>query len=403
MVKLHRGWITAVIIGDTGSGKTQTFNRFSEFVNIGDTFSGLTGSRTGLAYSFVDHKQKGWHVHIGRYPANSRKILIVDEAQRISQKDLITISKAMDEGFLQIDRVKSKGYESMTRLILICNPKDQKIMDNYQFGCETLTELFDPTIIRRMDFAVFINTNDINDLAFINRIDDQLSESIITPEMLRALIFWAWNLKPDQIRFDKNATAMCMEMTNTFERTFGNSTKIPLIHGVEFRKTLARLGAAFAVLSLSSNDDFSELIITTDHIKMAGEFLYSIYLNKNCCLNDVSDIEKSRNQIENYDAIANLFLDKREKEKHAFNHQPVFSAIIYHLRINSSIQRTDLAEIIDCTPEAISKHIKSLKRFNLIETTPNGYTKLPKFNKFLHRFLNEHQDFLENLFGDDYE
>jgi DNA-binding MarR family transcriptional regulator len=403
VVKLHRGWITAVIIGDTGSGKTQTFNRFSEFVNIGDTFSGLTGSRTGLAYSFVDHKQKGWHVHIGRYPANSRKILIVDEAQRISQKDLITISKAMDEGFLQIDRVKSKGYESMTRLILICNPKDQKIMDNYQFGCETLTELFDPTIIRRMDFAVFINTNDINDLAFINRIDDQLSESIITPEMLRALIFWAWNLKPDQIRFDKNATAMCMEMTNTFERTFGNSTKIPLIHGVEFRKTLARLGAAFAVLSLSSNDDFSELIITTDHIKMAGEFLYSIYLNKNCCLNDVSDIEKSRNQIENYDAIANLFLDKREKEKHAFNHQPVFSAIIYHLRINSSIQRTDLAEIIDCTPEAISKHIKSLKRFNLIETTPNGYTKLPKFNKFLHRFLNEHQDFLENLFGDDYE
>lgn len=79
--EIIRGWLVIIIIGDSGSGKTQTHSRFAEFVNIGDCFSGLTGSRTGLSYALVEHKQKGWQVRIGRYPANSRKILTVDETQ----------------------------------------------------------------------------------------------------------------------------------------------------------------------------------------------------------------------------------------------------------------------------------------------------------------------------------
>ena len=51
-------------------------------------FSGLTGSRTGLAYALVEHKQKGWQVRVGRYPANSRKILTVDEVQHLPDWDL---------------------------------------------------------------------------------------------------------------------------------------------------------------------------------------------------------------------------------------------------------------------------------------------------------------------------
>ena len=54
--EIVRGWLISVIIGDSGSGKTQSHTRFAEFVNIGDCFSGLTGTRTGLAYALVEHK-----------------------------------------------------------------------------------------------------------------------------------------------------------------------------------------------------------------------------------------------------------------------------------------------------------------------------------------------------------
>ncbi len=186
----------------------------AEFVNIGDCFSGLTGTRTGLAYALVEHKQKGWQVRIGRYPANSRKILTVDETQHLPDWDLRAISKAMEEGFLQIDRVKSKGYESMTRLIMICNPKKDRVMDSYSFGCESLKGLFPPTIIRRADLAVFANSGDIQDLSFINRKRRRHAPRKITPEMLRAVIYWTWNLKPEQIIFTSEAEDFCLEQAD---------------------------------------------------------------------------------------------------------------------------------------------------------------------------------------------
>ena len=148
--EIIRGWLVTAVVGDAGTGKSQTTQRLAEFVDIVDTFSGLTGSRTGLSYALVEHQQKGWQVKIGRYPANSRKLLIVDEAQHLPDWDVRTLAKAMEEGFLQVDRVQSKGYESQTRLILIANPKKDRIMDTFAFGCEALKTLFPPMILRRV-------------------------------------------------------------------------------------------------------------------------------------------------------------------------------------------------------------------------------------------------------------
>ena len=167
--EIIRGWLVTAIVGDAGTGKSQTTQRLAEFVDIGDTFSGLTGSRTGLSYALVEHQQKGWQVKIGRYPANSRKLLIVDEAQHLPDWDVRTLAKAMEEGFLQVDRVQSKGYESQTRLILIANPKKDRIMDTFAFGCEALKTLFPPMILRRIDLAVFANTSDLQDLSFASQ------------------------------------------------------------------------------------------------------------------------------------------------------------------------------------------------------------------------------------------
>jgi len=36
---------------------------------------------------------------------------------------------------------------------------------------------------------------------------------------------------------------------------------------------------------------------------------------------------------------------------------------------------------------------KLLKKFNLVDSQKNGYSKKPKFNKFLRKFLKAHPDF----------
>jgi len=396
--EIIRGWLVTVIIGDSGSGKTQTHQRIAEFINVGDCFSGLTGSRTGLAYALVEHKQKGWQVRVGRYPANSRKILTVDEAQHLPDWDLRTISKAMEEGFLQIDRVQSKGYESQTRLIMIANPKKDLVMDSFSFGCESLTTILPPTIIRRTDIAVFANSGDLKDLSFINRRRAEGNRRRITPEMLRAVVYWVWNLRPEQIIFTAEAEDYCLKRAQELSELYGYAVDVPLITLSDCRNNLARVAAAFAALRVSADESFARLVVQPRHVHMAAEFLSRLYSHDNCSLDDYSEICRASSQLVDYDQIEGAFLKKWERAKHAGGNDDAgyFPRLIFILRVTKVIRRDDLAEQAGCSVETVKRAVRLLKRFNLLDTTRDGYVKKPKFNKFLRRFVRKHPKFLED-------
>jgi hypothetical protein len=386
-----------VVVGDSGTGKTQTHQRIAEFANVGDCLSGLTSSRTGLAYALVEHKQRGWQVRVGRYPANTRKILTVDEAQHIPEWEMRTISKAMEEGFLQIDRVQSKGYESQTRLVMIANPKQDAIMDTFTMGCESLKSIFPPTIIRRVDIAVFANATDVKDLSCINRKRSDRSNRKITPEMLRAVIFWAWNLRSDQIIFTSEAENYCLMMAEELPKNYGHAVDIPLIKQSDCRNNIARVAAAFAVLDMSADDTFSRLIVEKKHVHQAAQFLDEVYSHENCGLDEYSEVLRLGSELVDYDAIERTFIKKWENEKHAHTEDTGhFAHLIGILRVTPAIRRDDLAEQAGCSVDTVKRAIKILKRFNLIDSTKDGYVKKPKFNKFLRRFVKERPEFFES-------
>jgi len=394
--EIIRGWIVSVIIGDSGSGKTQAHQRIAEFVNIGDSFSGLTGSRTGLVYALVEHKQKGWQVRIGRYPANTRKLLAVDEVQYLSEWDLSAMSKAMEEGFIQIDRVQSKGYESQTRLIMIANPKKNQIMDSFSFGCESLRTIFKPAIIRRTDIAVFANSGDLQDLSLINRSSSSGAQRRVTPEMLRAVIYWAWNLRPEQIIFTSEATSYCLDKATAMSKVYAYATEVPLLTFSDARKTLARIAAAFAALMVSADKNFTRLVIEPKHVHLAAEFLNRIYSHDNCGLDDYSEIMKLGSQLTDYEEIEKIFLEKWKREKFASNKEKGnFPRLIQTLRVTETIRRDDLAEQSGCSNETVKRAVRLLKRFNLIDTTRDGYVKKAKFIKFLRRFVKNQPEFFK--------
>jgi 5S rRNA maturation endonuclease (ribonuclease M5) len=394
--KLIRGWLVTVVLGDAGSGKTQTYQAIAEHIGVGDILSGLTASRTGLAYALVEHKQKGWQVRVGRYPANSRKLLTVDEVQFIPERDLRTISKAMEEGFLQIDRVQSSGYESQTRLILIGNPRKDAVMDEFSFGCDALDAVFPPTVIRRTDLVVFANYGDIRDLSFINKRSAGGSTRKVTPEMFRAVVFWAWNLRPEQVVFSDEATDICLRKAVELSERYGYAARIPLVTISDARNKLARIAASFAVIDVSSNEDFSRLIVKPEHVRAAVMFLDGLYEAENCQLDERSNIAKMESQLVDYEDIERAFLEKQAAEKYRHEgDEAFFTGIIWVLRIKDVVQRDHLAELVGCKVEGLKRTIQLLKRYSLIDSGRDGYKKTPKLNKFLRRFLKAHPDFLD--------
>jgi hypothetical protein len=401
-----RGWLITAVIGDTGVGKSTAYNRLAEFLDIGDTFSGLTGTRTGLAYALVEHKQKGWQVKIGRYPANHGRILCVDEAQRIKHPELLTLAKAMDEGFLQIDRVLSKGYFCETRMILLCNPKPKikggpgelqesdQVLDAFSFGCLALKSVFPYQFLRRIDIAVTANTQDIADPDSIN-IYTPIQEGKVSRQMLKSLVYWAWNLGEDQIRFEPEAQEHCNRRAGELGRRFGDATDIPLVCQSDIKNTLARISAAIAVLCVSEENSFFRLVIKKHHVDGAFEFLNSLYAHDNFQLDDYSEYQRHRHRLHDYDRAKAEFLEIAQREKHDPQSNASFRKMVSYLRFHDTIRRNELAEMVGCAPEYISEMMRVLKRYEFIDSTRDGYAKRPKFNRFLRRLSREHPEFLK--------
>jgi len=400
-----RGWLVSVIIGDTGTGKSQTFDRIAEFAGVGDMFSGLTGSRTGLAYALVEHKQKGWQVKIGRYPANTRKLLAVDEVQEIPDYQFKPIGKAMNEGFMQVDRVSSQGYESQTRLIMLGNPKKVSIMDDHTYGCVTLKGIFGNMIIRRIDIACLTNMNDIKVLELKIEGRDKLERQKVMGEELRALIYWAWNLRPEDIVISVDARLYCEDKgKHKIANVYGNATDVPLITRYEYQKTLMRLAVAFAVFDVSATTDFRKLLVKEEHVESAIDFLNALYKHDNCRLDTYSKLCKAEEEIEDYDEIKELIDSTIEKEKFAGDSKHLFRRLLKSLWLIGArdegeqvpIKRQTLADMTGCSPDYISKKIRLLSQVGMIDAAKkSGYKKQAKFVRFLREFLKERPDFFD--------
>lgn len=398
-----RGWLVSLIIGDAGSGKTQTYSRIAEFIDVGDCISGLTASRTGLVYAMVEHKQKGWTVRVGRYPANTRKLLAIDEVQFIEEEHLRTMAKGMEEGFIQVDRVSSKGYESQTRLFMMANPKNDRTMDTFSFGCQAISSVFPSTIIRRTDLVVFANSSDIKDLSFINAPREKGHIGLITPSMLRSAVYWAWNLTPDRIKWEAGAEEEVLAQSKALSDKYGDASDIPLVTRSDFRNNLARITVAIACLALSCDDNFINLQVTLDHAKMAAEIIDMFYGADNCALNQYSDYQKTQTQLVDYDDIAEYFFKRQEEEKKSkslfSSGEGFFTTLTWIMRMNETIRKDDILEQVGCSPETLRKHMQILKRFGLVVTTKYGYAKRPKFVKFLRRFTQENKSYYAQVSG----
>jgi hypothetical protein len=177
---------------------------------------------------------------------------------------------------------------------------------------------------------------------------------------------------------------------------YGFATDIPLITLSDCRNNLARIATAFASLLLSTNENFSKLIIKKEHVKYTADLLKRLYSHENCALDGYSEVMRASNQLTDYERIEEAFLDKWGKEKHG-NEAGYFPRTVFLLYTNKSIRRDDVVEQIGCSVDVVKRAIQLFKRYNLIDSSRSGYTKKPKFNKFLRRFTKAHAEFFEGV------
>lgn len=305
-----RGWVSAVVIGDTGTGKSAVCESMFNHATIGYRVSGMTSSRTGITYACEHDERRGWRIKAGALLKMSRQALIIDEAQDLKEFDLKTMAEALDTGRLKIDRIQNKTFEAETRCFFSCNPRaserwaNQRTMDSFRYGCQSLIPIYPQMMIRRLDLFLFTTGYDIKNKEQIYIPQQVGIKNYVTQKNLQSLIYFAWNLKPEQIVISNDIAYEIRVKALALAKKFGSCADLPICYPEDFRKSFCRLVVAYAVLDLSSTDDFQTITVTQDHIDFISDFLDYIYSADNCRLDAYSEQYKKEHDLEDAEELA---------------------------------------------------------------------------------------------------
>lgn len=389
---LMRGWINSCIIGDSGTGKSATYVRLTDWLELGDLFSMLSGARTGLLYA-IKQKAGEWHVSIGRYVQASGKIIAIDETQEAAQDELKRMAIAMDTGWLQVSQVASGGYHTQTRAMFIMNPQNSygkaATISDFTHGCDALPQCFSPMFIRRLDIAVFTMARHNYD--FYNKLvigtEKHNTEIRLTPKLLRTLIYWAWTRSPNQIHWGQESTQKCLDKATELSGVYGHADDIPLINPQDFRNNLARLSTAFAVLDRNLTEDLTGVIVEARHVEAVSTLLDVIYSSPSCNLKQRSKMSRRKNTLVDFVKIKENFEQTIREARNSPNPKyagaNVFCQLLLLIQQLHTVQKRALAEQLGISPAWIQNRLSVLQGFDLLESTRYGCKSTRKFNLFM--------------------
>lgn len=386
-----RGRTGAINVGDTGTGKTTIVSRLCDAAGVGLQVSGMTASRTGITYGCEHDERRGWRIKAGAFLKMNRQILMVDEAQDLKSEDLKTMAEGFDTGLTRIDRIQNKIFESQTRVIFNCNPRhpkkiwEQRTMDSYRYGCEAIKGIFPQMMIRRIDLVLFSTAWDV-DKEKIFFPTTQESEPLVTPADLRALVFFAWNLKPEQIIITPKVGQYIRKIAKYLCAQFGGSDDLPIVYPEDFRKTMARLSVAYAILDLATDKDFSQVTVNEGHVAESCEFLERVYGAQNCNLQSytkaylaahgLGDIDKIQEKIDGI-LMGETSIMKRF-------HHIMYS--LFHCDGASKLRVGDLADEFEVGKKTMQRDLQFFINHKLVEPgVQNGYKPQPKFFRLIEQ------------------
>lgn len=281
--RMDKGWLEAVVIGDTRTGKSETASMLCRHYNAGivkscegATFAGLVGGAQ------PSPQGKSWMVTWGTIPLNDRRLVVLDELSGLissggESKGIIEqMSSIRSSGRAQLTKIVSEETSARTRLLWISNPVDgRRLADTPGGGMEAIRKLVkNPEDIARFDFALAVSNSEVpSDI--INAARHNKVEHVYTADACAKLIMWAWSRKSDQVKFIRGAEDAILEAAQDMGTRY--VPEPPLVQIENIRMKLARIAVAFAARTFSTNRAATHIVVRPEHVASAVEFLDWVY------------------------------------------------------------------------------------------------------------------------------
>lgn len=358
-----RGYLDTLIVGESRTGKSSTANTLRKEYGLG-VFASLAGNSATIA-GLIGGSNKtasgGFQTRAGVIPQNHRGLVIFEEFGKCKQDIVSELTDIRSSNEVRIARVSGTiTLPALVRMISLTNAKTTngniKSIAMYPNGISIVTELVGTAEdIARYDLVVVLSDRGNSQI-------DPFWEP--TPPLpTRAYqnrVRWVWSRHVDQIQISREVGLYIMERANALNADFDCHIKL---FGTEAWKKLARLSISVAGYLVSTDETYTNIIVTKEHVDYAENFYREIYDNNTFKLREYVTHERVYSTIDE-DGITAL-QDIYTK----------FPALIQQLERAAVCSKNMLASASGLPPEDLNRALSRLTKGFFVQY--QGYDIVP--------------------------
>lgn len=304
-MKNVRGYLDTLVVGESRMGKSSTAEALRKTYGLG-AFVSLAGNAAtvpGLIGGSNKTNGGSYQTRAGIIPQNHRGLIIFEELGKSNANVLAELTDIRSSNEVRITRVSGTlTLPATVRMLALSNVKSSdgviKSIASYPHGIGVLTELVGTAEdIARYDLICILSDRGARE------IDPywQPLESF-SVDAYRTRVRWVWSRTADHVIISDTVGRYIVEQANQLNRVYDCHIKI---FGTEAWKKIARLAIAVAGYLVSTDDEYHNIIVTSEHVQFAVEFLKSLYDNATFKLKEYVEHERMYSEIDD-DGVALL-------------------------------------------------------------------------------------------------
>lgn len=372
---VHKGWMDAMIIGDTRCGKGAVAEKLVDYYGLGEVISGENCSFAGLVGG-LQQFNKQWVITWGKIPMNDCGLLMVDETSGMEEGMWGKLSRIRSEGVAEITKIHTEVANARTRMLFICNPPTKSV-NSYSYGIQALADMIKaPEDIARFDYVLVVAHNEVGgDVINATR---KTTSLLYEQKAEQELILWCWSRKADEVYFTPEAIEAVYKMSLRLSQIYDFS--IPLIQVENIRFKIAKIAIGFAARFYSNRKNGKILYVDTVHVECAWHFFDVIYRKEQSGYYQYSQMKKSEMEIATPQKLQEIeaYFDSWKLQRRE---------LLRCLLINNYIDPNDITVHLGVTQQLGNECVSKLLKTGCLQRKGKSYIKTPEFTSHLKKAL----------------
>lgn len=269
-----KGWAEALIVGDSGQGKSKVSESLMDFYGVGHRVDCKGASLAGLLGG-VQQLGKKWYITWGVIPLHDGKLVILEEIKGMPKEVLTKLTDMRSSGRAEIHKIEKRSTYARTRLLMITNPADNSNMQTLPYGVMAAQKVVGThEDLRRFDMVYCISSKAIasSELGELMKTRPVVKQ-VFTSELCRNLILWAWSR--EIAVFEEDAEIEALDASIRMSQKYVD--EIPIVDRGTIRLKIARLAAALAARTFSTSEDYQTVLVRKCHVQYIEKFLDEHY------------------------------------------------------------------------------------------------------------------------------